>query len=435
MGFAPIGRDIELAIELYASAPAKAGVQEWQAMEWLWKELPWSARFLSHFGAVSLGWWKRKYILPVLCKAAHPFLEKFSRGEWTRSQESMVRRWFLFFSQFASAEPQLFSPELVAFLSDTCPSFCGREVFSRDETYARHRARQLATRPDEVESHEEVFRREETVSEETKEAARGLIGKLTNLRESVMTLSGGVDKTFHRAFPMRNEMQRTVTEIHSFQDELFSLLMTLDNGLLCLSDSAFGNLSNREAKSVLSEQGELLTRVRSSMPSLGSRSEELRLQVDELKNGIFNSIHTLVRSLDRLSVLDPSNPFHDLQARVVREAREQIKKFRLALAKGPGPEMSLTQLEELVARQIDLSEEFHAEGARISAIKEKLGRYESHIQVLLSEESHLVHKRSAELRDLLAKIVDVRAGIALMPDLEESFASIARAMEELDPVH
>jgi hypothetical protein len=93
------------------------------------------------------------------------------------------------------------------------------------------------------------------------------------------------------------------------------------------------------------------------------------LEVDELKNGIFNSIHTLVRSLDRLSVLEPSNAFHSLQSRVVHEARDQIKKFRLALVKGPGPEMTLAQLEEFVARQIDLSDEFHAEGVRVAAIK------------------------------------------------------------------
>ena len=434
MGFAPTGHDIELAMERYASASAKAGVQEWQDMEWLWKELPWSARFLSHFGAAGFEWWKHKYVLPILCRAATPFLERCARGEWPRSQESMVRRWFLFFSPFAVTEPALFSHELVAFLSDSCPSFGGREGLSRDETYARYRARHTATKTPGADAYEAVVRYEEPVSEETKGAARSLIGKLGNLRESVVTLSGGVDRTFHRAFPMRNEIQRTVADIHAFQDELFSLLMALDESLSCLSDPALGSLSDREAKSIVFEQGERVSSIRSSMVSLGSRAEELRLQVDDLKNGIFNSVHTLVRSLDRLSVLDPSNPFHNLQAKVVREARDQIKKFRLALAKGPGPEMTLAQLEELVAHHIDLSEEFHAEGAKLATIKEKLGRYESHIQVLLSDESRLVHKRSAELRDLLAKVVDVRAGLTVIPNLEERFASIAQAMEELDPV-
>ena len=431
MGFAPTGHDIELAMERYASA--EAGIQEWRDMEWLWKELPWSARFLSHFGAASFEWWKQKYVLPVLCRVATPFLERYARGEWFRQQESMVRKWFYFFSPLAAADSKLFSPALVAFLSDACPSFEGREGFSRDETYARYRARQTVTKTSGATVYEEAERREEPVSEEMKGAARSLIGKLSNLRESVITLLGGVDRTFHRAFPMRNEMQRTVAEIHAFQDELFSLQMALDDSLLCLSDSAFGSLSNREAKRVVFEQGERVSSIRSSVTSLGSRAEELRLQVEELKNGIFNSIHTLVRSLDRLSVLDPSNPFHNLQARIVREARDQIKKFRLALAKGPGPEMTLAQLEELVARHIDLSEEFHAEGARLASIKEKLGRYESHVQVLLSEESPLVHKRSAELHDLLAKIIDVRVGITVIPNLEERFASIAREMEDLAP--
>jgi hypothetical protein len=434
MGFAPRGRDVERAMEHYASDSAAVGEQEWQAMEWLWNELPWSARFISHFGAANFEWWKRKYVLPLLCRAATPFLERFSLGEWTRSEEEIVRRWFLFFAPIAAHDAHLFSPEVVSFLSDACPSFGGKRGGGvRYETHAQYQALQMGPKPSGARPYEKTVRREEPVSEATKEAARGLIGKLSQLRESIVTLSGGVDRAFCRAFPMRCEMQQTVADIHTFQDELFALLMTVDDGLLGLSDPTLGAFADREARKIVCAQEELLDRIRAMMPSLGSRAEELRLLVDEFRNDLFNSIHTLVRSVDRLSVLDPSNPFHTHQARVVRAAREQIKKFRLSLARGPGPEMTLAQLEEFISRQIGLSEEFHAEGAKIAAIKEKLGRYESHVQVLLSEESHFAHKRRPELQGVLTKITEMRATLTVIPDLEKRFDAIGCAMEELDP--
>ena len=359
MAQVPTARDIELAMELYASCGAEAGVKEWRTLEWLWSALPWSARFMTHFGAASLEWWKRKYVLPALCQAAVPFLERFVRTAGSYQDAEDGRRWFFFFAPMAVADPQLFPHELVPFLLDTRASFRERQGYSR----APRQGSPMALR-EEVREH--VPYKGTPVSEETKEAARRLIGKLTPLRASAASLLESVDKTLCRAFPMRNEIQQAMADIHSFHDELFSLLTAVDDGLFRLSDSTFGTGTDREAREIVHEHDEFVNHVRAVIPTFKSRAEELYSLVDELRGGLFSRLHALVRSLDHLSQLDPSNPFYNHQSKIVRGARDQIKKFRLSLAKGPGPEITLAQLEALVDQRIGVSEEFHAEGMRSS---------------------------------------------------------------------
>ena len=368
-GNSPTEMGIEQAMTYYTSSVA--GASEWRAVSWLWDALPWSARIITHVGAATLEWWKRKYVLPLLCQAAVPFLERFARRG---VDEEKGRRWFFFFSPIAVAAPQLFPPELVAFLSDAGRSFCRSQLENRPrDSMVESRGRSVRRKNDSptvqqhspkescVEVSEQVPQKRIPVSEETKEAAHRLVGKMNQARESVAACSESMDKTFRRAFPMRREIEQTMADIQKFQEELFLSLAALDDGIFYLSESALG--TEEEAREIIHREEGIFDSARTSLPTLESRTEEIRSRVDDLRNSLFTRLHDLVRSLDCLSLLDPSAPMYSHQSRVVREARDHIKKFRLALAKGPGPEISLAQLEKFVDQRIGLSEEFHTAAA------------------------------------------------------------------------
>ena len=113
----PTEHDIELAMERYVSDTAEGGIETWRAMKWLWKELPWPARIIPHLG-IALDWWKQKYVLPLLCRFALPFLERFAQSGEACSERR--RRWSVFFAPIAVADPQLFPPKMIVFLSEAC---------------------------------------------------------------------------------------------------------------------------------------------------------------------------------------------------------------------------------------------------------------------------------------------------------------------------
>ena len=345
----PAEYDIELAMDRYAT---EGGVEGWKAIEWLWKGLPWSARFMKLFG-IAPDWWKRTYILPLLCRAAAPFLDRFTQPGAEYGEKA--RRWLLFFAPIAVADPQLFSPAVAVFLAE----FRQPRVLERTEESAQ---RPACPRKTVVETEVRVSQRIVPLSSETKEAARGLVGQLTQLRGSVVELSEDAEKTFRRVFSIRREAQQAIADILAFKEELFSLLTALDDGLFHLSDLTFEARSDREAKAIVQKHGELASRVRGSLRSCESRGEDLRRCVDERRNALLARLHALVRSLDQLSLLDSTNPLYDRQSRIVRRAREQIKQFRLSIAKGPGPTLSLAELEEFVDKQIGVSEEFLTAG-------------------------------------------------------------------------
>ena len=112
MGDHPTLYELEQAILCYTSPSTKSGLQEWQAMKWLWERLSLSARFVSHFGVSTASWWKERYIFPLLCQESVPYLQRFLNGDWTRAEEESLRYCFHFFVPYAAKSPTLFPVEI-----------------------------------------------------------------------------------------------------------------------------------------------------------------------------------------------------------------------------------------------------------------------------------------------------------------------------------
>jgi hypothetical protein len=430
-------------------------LKEWQAMEWLWERLSRSARFVAHFGASGSSWWKERYIFPVLCQEGISYLQQFLFGDWTRAEEESLRHCFHFFAPYAAKNPSLFPQEISRFVSGMCPSFnTEREVFQsrflgkggakscswlRDETFARYRAR-MQSHVRRLPSHR-IPEKEESLSiepqepldtfkDETREKAKKRLEEITAIREEIARLSSRIDQDLVKAFPIRKEAEQPVLELKNIKEEVFTFVVLIDGVLMRFSDAVAACISNTDARRLISDVEKTLKRFRSDVSDLRIRSEQLCCSIEEMRNAIIRRLQSLTRVLDHVPMLETTNSFRVHQTRLVKMEREKLKRFRLALTRGPGPEMMLCQLEREIAVVVELAKAFYDEGTEISSMKERLYHFEQHLQQMLSEAQASL--QASYLRCLLGEVIEFKKTLEVASDRRLHFGNIVHALNELE---
>lgn len=453
----PTLSELERAILCYTSSSLKGGMQEWQAIKWLWDRLSWSARLVTHFGASGATWWKDRYILPILCEESVPYFQKFLRGEWIRFEEESLRHCFHFFSPYASKNPSLFPPEISHFLSGVCPSFnSAREAFQnklsnkgvfkscswmRDESFARYLARlqslieRLPSRkifPRVEKEAKPVQPIAEVVREETRERAKKLADQMAQLREEIAQISERVGQAFAKSFPLRHEAEKEMKELQEVKEALLTLLLEVDSALILFPDRFARCTSDTDACSVLSEGDRDQKKFQRRVSELRMQAESEIAVFENLKAMVMQQLHDLARLVDHVPMLESIHPFRMSQMRLVRGAREKVKRFRSSLSKGPGPETSLSELEIEVSDLVGLARALFDEGRDIAIMKEHLHGFEHRIQQRVSELASPLSPLSVALQELLEDVIDFKNSLEVASDRKHRFEHIFQAIQELE---
>lgn len=452
----PTLSELERAILTYTSPTSKEGVKEWQAMEWLWGHLSWSARFVTHFGASGSSWWKERYVFPALCEEALPYLQRFLSGAWTRAEEESLRHCFHFFVPYALKEPTLFPEEVAQFLSGTCPSFnTEREMVQnrltgkvstkhyswlKDETFARYclRMKSLADSVSTtkiVEKGEVVAKKPpesfDVITTETKDKAKKIIDEMVLMREGIEKLSSEMADHFGKIFPLHREADQDVEELKEVKEEALSLLLSIDKILVRFSDLLNSGLTDVEARRIIHEAEKSMKWSSDNITALRTKGKRLCESIEELRNSIVRRLQRLTRLLDHIPMLETSNPFRTHQMRVVRIGREKLKRFRGALSKGPGPDTMLVSLEKEIDDIVELARAFYDEGADITAMKERLHHIEHIVQKMVEEGYSL--EQVSKLQSLLAEVRELKTQLEITPDRKRLFERIIARLREVDP--
>ena len=456
MALHPTLYELERAILSYTSPTLKGGLKEWQAMKWLWEQLSWSARLVTHLGASSSSWWKERYVLPLLCTESISFLQQYVQGDWTRAEEESLRHCFHFFVPYAAKSPDLFPQAITQFLSGICPSFnTERELalsrflgkggpkncsWLRDETFAQYRSRMqaLVKRP----SSQRVQEKEEpltpapredanSVNDETREKTKKRIEEISSIRDEAAQLVLRMDQSFAKAFPLRQEAEQDVGELKNVKEEMLAFLLEIDGVLFRFSELAAVCISDTEARRLTFDMEKGLKELRFRVSDLRTRGEEICGYLEEQKSTITRRLQALTRVLDHVPLLESANHFRVHQSRVVRMGRENLKRFRGLLTKGPGPDMRLCQLEHEIADAACLATAFYDEGTKIASMKEKLHHLEHHIQELLSHASS--SSAAASLRKLLSEAIELKRTLEVASDRSCRFEQIVQGVHECEP--
>jgi hypothetical protein len=441
--------ELAAAIESFTQSSRKEEPVDWSAIPWLWNSLPWSARFVKYLGASRSAWWMERYIVPIFCSEGAAHLQRLLAGDWVHSEEEAFQLCFHFFSSRASQ----FSPEIARLLSEPCPSFhtikmamqaqCAPKRFSkewfwfRDETFAQYcsRLRSLvahvpsikAAGSEQVESQPEA----DLVTEETRKKASRVVEKLTAIRTRILDTLSSIDQTIASAFPIRCLINDDLDEIQKTKKEAFDLLLALDDELFEFPDSAVSYLSDGELQNKIAGGERALHRHQKAVDDLCIRSEQQRLQCVRNREALMERLYALTRLLDHVPVLSPTQAFREAQVQQIKSGREKIKRFRLSIAKGPGPALSLEELEHEIALSHQLALSFYEEGREVSSMKEHLRRFSDQIRQSLSSTEPVPEQHLMRLHRLLSEVTNVLDGLEWTPDRKKIFEHIEHEMEYL----
>ena len=443
--------ELEQAILCYSAPPSSQGALPWSSMGWLWGQLSLVAKIASRVGVSGTEWWKERYILPLLLAAAMPHLQRYEAGEWTRTEEESLRHCFLLFAPYVSKGPSFFSPALARFLSDTPPSFIaerdgmlsrlvgGKNTFwARGETFAHYQTRlrslmkrsPMPLRPV-VEEERVPHVVAEPVTEATREKLRKLLAELTQVKEEVARLSDQIDHDVAHAFPFRLEAGDLLTDVQKSKEETTSILLYIDDALLYLSDHLVGGVSNSQLSRLIQEEERALADYRPAIAALARMEKAHSASIEEIRATSTHRLHQLTRRLDHVPMLGPTHPFRSHQVQLLKTAREKLKRFRSALVKGPGPEISFFQLEQEMGKLEKLALAFYEEGKEIAFMRERLHRFADQIQALLSHTGSSASDRVEWLQKLLAEVTDLQGNLEVSADRKRAFDRIAHEMEYL----
>lgn len=437
-------RDLERAIEKYTSDSARVGISEWKTEKWLWRRLSWSGRFVSHLGLSKYTWWKETYILPILCSTGLDLLERYVQAAWTKTDGGLFRRCGSFFSSVVILYPTLFSERGKEFLAEECSVSFGpkgkNQEFLSDQSHGLER-REPGTRNRpriSMADEEPLSEREvgvlvpvvERMTEATKHKVRALVDELLTTKKAVEEISADVTKLVQKAFPLRAEISEEMMRLEALQQEVFSLISSLDESLVNLSHIQVLSCSDVEARESIRRETGALKRCQQARAIIFPKIAQHKSWIESARGDLLNRLHSIVRAIDHLSVLEPVNPFYAHQSRIIRGLREHIKRFRLSLSKVPGPDQTIDQLEDIVSKGMALAVQFHEEGIDVARTKDRLYRLSAHVQELLTDIKN--PEQSVVLHRILDEISGCGTKVELLTDRKKTVECLSQQVAEVE---
>ncbi len=383
-------QDLERAARFFQKEASERSIEERKRLQWLWEKLPWSGRMLGHMGIQESAWWYRRYVLPLLSQAADVHLRRFLLGDFREIEESMLSLVFSFFSREVLHSPNLFSQELTEFLLGEAPSFFkerkmvqsllsgkkeGYGSFSwyKDELFSQYQRRMHAlhkrgTFVCEQAEKSEVLEIQDPLKPATKRRVKEFLNEIREVKEKIESFYEASRESCSKIFPLRFEIDRTVSSIQEVESHLFDLMLTLDE----LSYWVVEVVMDKESRRRLKEAKSVIKGVIDSFDTLCSWEDKLKKGGQEEREQLQKSLQELSRKIDKIPSLASSSAFKQQQASILKKARSRVKEFRIALSKGPGPNMSFEEMAKEIGRLLEVAHELYDEGFEIERMRKEL---------------------------------------------------------------
>jgi hypothetical protein len=435
---------IKSAIHTYGQDVSS--LSQWKSIPWLWEKLPMTAKVLSFLGTSTTSWWRSRYVFPLLVEVSSPHLQRFKSGDWQKKEEESLTTIFHFFSSLPPGISSVFSSQILDFLKEgIAPSFqtqrqkTERKLASsqlgsascawfRDETFAQYCSRMhaISVKPSRAKTpNEEIApmeRVEEPVGTETRERGIRLLRSLEVFRDTTGKLLSSVKESTVRSFPLRLECCSAVLSLQELQEEIMTLLIAVEGTMTKVVEPGSG--AEKEVLQIFRSIEKAERNFSGTLSSIQSRAKSLFSQIESARSFVYHKLQHITSSLDHVPLLPASNTFRPHQSRLIRTARDLIKKFRLGLTRGPGPMIPLERLEKEVLALSDLAKAFHREGIEIEKIGKQLLHFEQELRAKLQISD------SSSLRALLADVEALRWTLEVSSDRRQEFDRIEKAFEE-----
>ena len=432
--------DIETIIDSYT----KQKPYDLSSFPWLQDKLSFFSRILGFFSGTKSPFWQKRYVLPVIAVFSRPYLYRFYEGDWKAYEEMRLKGLFNFFSEHCFECQEAFSPELQIFLKGTPPSFLrererlqvySREgVWGRNETFSEYKKRlqglfQLEHR--EKGGGERLIPQEKEeiipLSERTKGLLDSLLEKLQAFREKCLECVSQLEKEQAKVFPVRLEAERLVRDMDIHDEKLSRLIQETEREIARLSEMN-SNPCEGQALALIDEGSLFLCNASGSLQNIRKELLDVRPRLDEVRSLLNKDLSDIVHSIDHVLLLPATSVFRPRQARIVRMARDKVKKFKESLTYGPGPGITLVSLEKEVHLLTQLADEFYEEGKDIEVTREKLSFFEEQLKKIIHQETD--HKRHV-LMALLEEIQTLQKTLEVAPDRKAHVHKIYNALAEV----
>jgi hypothetical protein len=417
---------------------------------WVRDRLSWFSRASGYLWGKKSESWLGKHLFPILLEVSIPQLEMFSEGNWKVADETKLKSIFDYFSMRIEACRQKIPKPLEAFLLGPTPSFyqersriqalCSTKTslqWYRDETFAQYKNRMNTlnqqqkkettlyhpVRKGEVEEAGFIPR---ALLPKSKERIEAFIGRFQKLKEECALCNYQLDKDIAKAFPLRNEFDFLVGGIQEVKDDLLGILLAIEDEISRLTES-FVTMGEDEVYALFEEEEAFLKEVQAQFKGIQHRSEENRIDVEEKRAFLHKKLQQITRLVDKMQILPAASTFRNHQSRLVRMARDRIKKYKDALQKGPGPDMPLCSLEKDICLFIEMGKDFYDEGVEIESMKEQLIRFSKQLEKVIEK------KGSTDiLKGILSDVNILKKNLEVSADRKKHFENIVKALSDVD---
>jgi len=391
-------QDIERAVCFFQKPVSERSKENKKGLEWLWKRVSWSGRMLGSVGMQEQKWWYRRYVLPILCRAADAHLRRFLLGDWREIEERRLSTLFSFFSRVVVQNPEFFSREITDFLLGEAPSFSkerktvqsllsekkkGYGSFSwyKDELFSQYqrRMRALHKRGDSSSKQSQENSPQETqdpLKPATKRRVKEFISEILVLKERIHDFYNTTLEREAKIFPLRAECGKTLSSIQDVQKKSFDLVITLDD----LSSWIAEPFIDKEARRRLKEAKGVMQKISESFEDLCVLEQGLKKEGEGEQSLLQRQVRALSRKIDKLPSLPPSCSLKEQQLSVIKMARTRVKEFRTALVRGPGPNRTFQETEQEVTHFLKTAQALYDEGVEIEQTKSELTQLRKQVE-------------------------------------------------------
>lgn len=400
MRLCPSAYQLEKVIRLYEDGSFD-GVK-WQQFNWLYQQLGCIARSLTYFGVMHSAWWRRSFVLPILCREANLVLQAFLEGAWTKAEEPVLGVIFDFCAREIHSAPDLFDIKIRAFLLTKKPSFSQVRDEALLELVSTEEGRDFAWKS--AETYKDYSRR---LSVFAFKASPGLKGQQPVLAQ--VPLEPIREESIHRWKNLLQQIPELMGMVVDLEKEIVALLKVakavrrqewdLCSRLMSMKKSAEEMLSALEAhfpslelvRSQLSGpyfakvcvlESVLLARIRQNC---GVMHDELFIEKERIfriKEEFSQLVRQLTKCLDSVPVVLVKNAFKAHQLRVLKEAREILKEYRQSFVKGVDIGLNFDEGRQKIMNLAALAGRFYDEGMQIEALQKRFEVLQNRLEAL-----------------------------------------------------
>ena len=351
---------LEKALKLYQEESSSKTIKQWYKIPWIYDHLSLSARVLSCFGAARCIWWKKAYILPILCEKAEPFLRQFKEGTYSKMDGYVFSELFHFFSSNSKDSSQFFDEEIRSFLTEKNP-FSPKKEIEEKQPFSKKEARlEKAPILYKKTSREQI--EEDACKENRRVDWEKMLSEVNVLYEQLLHLFQEFLLCLLEARPFRKENPDLYKRLMQMKEALEEMLGALEINF----PSTTTIIESTDAisfKALILKQKEALRCIRNNIKSIEEALSFEKIQVLKEKEAFSDLCKSLTKQLDSVPLLSSEKTYRSVQARAIKEAREYVKFIRKEFQKNMDLDISLSDFQKNIIDLLTFARRCYDEAA------------------------------------------------------------------------